>query len=158
MQLKPSESIHLDNRQTHPQVPPQPASLEDTDAFSDILDVINPLQHIPVVSRIYRDISGDEISNRAKATGDVLYGVLSGGILGLFSAIGNAVVKQQTDKDVGDHILALLDHNEVERDDNALDTPVDAVKTAAATESRTETSNDFWRIRQRQIFDEHDYT
>ena len=29
--------------------------------FSDLMDIINPLQHIPVVSSIYRSLSGDEI-------------------------------------------------------------------------------------------------
>ncbi|MGB6086494.1 MAG: hypothetical protein WBF74_07845, partial [Parvibaculum sp.] len=29
--------------------------------FSDFLDVINPLQHIPIVSSIYRELTGDEL-------------------------------------------------------------------------------------------------
>ena len=37
--------------------------------FGDVLDVINPLQHIPVVSTIYRAITGDEISPGARVAG-----------------------------------------------------------------------------------------
>jgi hypothetical protein len=75
--------------------------------FEDFLDILNPLHHIPIISQIYKNESGDDISNDAKAAGDVLYGALTGGILGIFSAIGNAFLKEQTDKDIGEHIIDL---------------------------------------------------
>ena len=31
-------------------------------SFSDVLDIVNPLQHMPVVSTVYRMITGDHIS------------------------------------------------------------------------------------------------
>ena len=31
-------------------------------AFADVLDIINPLQHIPVVSTLYRSLTGDTIA------------------------------------------------------------------------------------------------
>lgn len=37
--------------------------------FWDFLDIINPLQHIPVISTIYRQITGDEIGAAAKVIG-----------------------------------------------------------------------------------------
>lgn len=42
--------------------------------FGDLLDVINPLQHIPMVSSIYRAVTGDEISPGARVAGGALYG------------------------------------------------------------------------------------
>jgi hypothetical protein len=42
--------------------------------FGDFLDVINPLQHIPVVSTVYRMITGDEIGMGARLAGGALYG------------------------------------------------------------------------------------
>lgn len=50
--------------------------------FDDFLDVINPLHHIPIVSTIYRAISGDEITPHARAIG----GGLFGGPIGMIAA------------------------------------------------------------------------
>ena len=43
-------------------------------SFSDLLDIVNPLHHIPVVSTVYRMITGDEIGMGARMAGSVLYG------------------------------------------------------------------------------------
>ncbi|MBT5663730.1 MAG: hypothetical protein HOJ06_00205, partial [Rhodospirillaceae bacterium] len=42
---------------------------EDGLTFGDVLDIINPLQHIPVVSTLYRELTGDEISPGARMAG-----------------------------------------------------------------------------------------
>src|SRR3546814_6236130 len=42
--------------------------------FGDFLDIINPLQHIPLVSTLYRAITGDEISPHARILGATLFG------------------------------------------------------------------------------------
>ncbi|MGB9154253.1 MAG: hypothetical protein WCD70_14330, partial [Alphaproteobacteria bacterium] len=66
-----------------------------TMSFSDFLDMINPLQHIPVVSAIYRAATNDTISPVARIAGDVLYGGLMGVAsagLGALSAIGDEVL------------------------------------------------------------------
>src|SRR5277367_245238 len=71
-------------------------------SFSDLLDTINPLQHIPVLSSIYREITGDKINPVARVTGDLLYGGLLGGATFMASgigAIGDAVMEQQNGKD-----------------------------------------------------------
>ena len=50
---------HLDTARekgrTHLDDPPQDFT------FDDFLDIINPLQHLPIVSMIYRAITGDNI-------------------------------------------------------------------------------------------------
>ncbi len=33
--------------------------------FDDFIDIINPLQHIPILSTVYREMTGDEIQQRA---------------------------------------------------------------------------------------------
>lgn len=43
-------------------------------SFDDLIDVINPLQHLPIVSSVYRALTGDEISPHARAVGGGLYG------------------------------------------------------------------------------------
>ena len=42
---------------------------EDGFSFDDIIDLLNPLQHLPVVSTLYRSITGDEISSGAQIAG-----------------------------------------------------------------------------------------
>ena len=72
--------------------------------FHDLLDAINPLQHIPVVSWLYRQISGDQISAQARIAGDAIYG----GIAGLVSGMFNALVEKDTGKDVAGNIVAFI--------------------------------------------------
>jgi hypothetical protein len=47
---------------------------EEDLTFADLLDAINPLQHLPIVSIIYRAITGEKIGLAAKLVGDTLYG------------------------------------------------------------------------------------
>ncbi len=70
----------------------------DSFSFSDFVDTINPLQHIPVISSIYRSISGDDISNDAKIAGSALYCGLFG-VAGIFNLFANFI----TGKSVAEH-------------------------------------------------------
>jgi hypothetical protein len=70
-------------------------------SFNDLLDIVNPLQHIPVVSTIYRAISGDTIKTFPKIAGDTLYG----GLEGLASSVADTVFTKITGKSVGDTVL-----------------------------------------------------
>jgi len=80
--------------------------------FHDFLNIINPLQHIPVVSTIYREITGDEM----KPISGVLGGALFGGVIGLATSAVDAIIQEATGKDFGAHVLATLglhhDHTE----------------------------------------------
>jgi hypothetical protein len=69
-----------------------------------ILDVINPLQHIPVVSTIYRHLTGDEIGPMARIAGDTLYGGPLGGAMG----VADVVAEKVTGRDIGGNALAFL--------------------------------------------------
>lgn len=73
-------------------------------SFWDFLDVINPLQHLPVISVIYRHLTGDEISGPARIIGDGLYG----GPIGLASGVFNAAVEDATGRDIGGNIIAMV--------------------------------------------------
>ena len=58
---------------------------EDGFNFKDVLDLVNPLQHIPVIGNIYRNLTGDELSPAIRLAG----GTLFGGPLGAaMSAVG----------------------------------------------------------------------
>jgi len=69
-----------------------------------VIDVINPLQHIPVISTIYRHITGDEISPMARIAGDTLYG----GPIGAAMGVVNVAMEEHTGKDMGGTVLAMM--------------------------------------------------
>lgn len=77
---------------------------EDGPRFGDFLDTINPLQHIPGVSTVYRALTGDAISPGARIAG----GGIFGGPLGFLSGLVNTMIENATGRDVGDHMLAML--------------------------------------------------
>ena len=89
--------------------------------FWDFLDIINPLQHIPVISTLYRSITGDEIDPAAKIAGGALYG----GPIGAIASLIGVAVEHGTGKDIGEHALAMV------RDEPA------AIETAANSASKT---------------------
>ncbi len=72
-------------------------------SFWDVLDVFNPLQHIPLLNSVYREVTGDQITPAAKLVG----GTLFGGLYGLGAAAIDVVVQGMTGKDVGEHAVAL---------------------------------------------------
>jgi len=82
---------------------------KDSFSFWDILDAINPLQYIPIISTIYRNMAGDKVGYAARITGDTLYsGLFDSLIPGLVSAVANVFVDAKTGKDIGEHVLASI--------------------------------------------------
>ncbi len=77
-------------------------------SFWDFLDVINPLQHIPIVNGIYRELTGDTIKPVMKLAG----GALFGGPLGLALSTVDVGIQGTTGKDTGEHLQAMLDSKE----------------------------------------------
>jgi hypothetical protein len=76
----------------------------DGPSFSDILDIINPLQHIPVISTLYQHLTGD----KEGAVADLAGGMLWGGFIGLGAAVVNLIVQDNTGKSIGDNVVALF--------------------------------------------------
>jgi hypothetical protein len=99
-------SSHVTNAAAQGPIAVASAAKSDDSGFSfaDLLDIVNPLQHIPVVSTLYRSITGDQIGTPEKIAGDTLYG----GLIGFFSSLADTAFKQITGKDVGDTVLAFL--------------------------------------------------
>lgn len=81
---------------------------EDGFGFDDFLDLINPLQHLPVVSSIYRAITGDEAAPGAR----ILGGALFGGPVGLLSAVLDNAVEEESGKPMVAHVAALFSGDE----------------------------------------------
>lgn len=75
--------------------------------FADILDIVNPLQHIPIVSTFYRRLTGDQMSPTAEIAG----GALFGGLLGAVTSLADVIWTQATGKDFGNTVMAWLGFN-----------------------------------------------
>lgn len=91
--------------------------------FGHILDIINPLQHLPVVGTVYRAITGDHIGAFEKIAGDTLYG----GLWGAVTSVADVAFEGLTGKSVEDTMLAWL------KGDDAPNTMVASAKIAAPT-------------------------
>lgn len=76
--------------------------------FGDFLDIINPLQHIPVISTIYRLVTGDTMSQGARMIG----GILFGGMTGLLASGVVAAFEEATGRSVEGNIIAMFDGDE----------------------------------------------
>ena len=55
-------------------------------SFGELLDVVNPLHHLPVVGNVYRELTDDKISAVARVSGGLLYGGPLGGAVSLATA------------------------------------------------------------------------
>ena len=74
-------------------------------SFSDALDIVNPLQHIPVVSWIYREISGDTIGAPASIAGGALFGGPIGFAAAIFSAAFESLSGESPEDFIADAIV-----------------------------------------------------
>lgn len=71
---------------------------------ADFFSIINPLQHLPLVGSLYRDLTGDTIKPGAR----VLGGMLFGGPVGMVGGAFNAAVESDIGTDPGGALLALM--------------------------------------------------
>ena len=87
-------------------VSPPPAEKPDGFklTFDNLLDVINPLQHLPVIGTLYRAITHDQIATPEKIAGDTLFG----GLWGFVSSVADTAFEAITGKNFGDTVLALF--------------------------------------------------
>lgn len=72
--------------------------------FGDLLQALNPLQNLPIVGTIYRELTGQTIEPSARVLGGLIYG----GPIGIASALVNAIVEDSSGKDIGGHMLAMV--------------------------------------------------
>jgi hypothetical protein len=72
--------------------------------FHHLLDVVNPLQHLPVIGTIYRAITGERLDAVEKIAGDTLYG----GLWGAVTSIADVAFESLTGKSFEDTALALF--------------------------------------------------
>ena len=75
----------------------------DGPSFSDLLDLVNPLQHIPVVSNLYQQETGDNMGAVAKIAGATVIGGPVGGAI----ALANEVLEAFTGSDAVGHLMGI---------------------------------------------------
>lgn len=105
-QLSPLASTTPSQSQTPSAAPSASGGAWDF-SFHNLLSIINPLQHLPVIGTIYRAITGDTIGTPEKIAGDTLYG----GLWGAVASLANSAFQAVTGKDIGDTVLALFTGN-----------------------------------------------
>ena len=109
-----------------------------TFGFADLLDMVNPLQHIPLVNLAYRKITHDAI----KPVSTIIGGGIFGGPAGVAGSLVNVVIEEETGKDVLGNVMALTEdksgRNDLERESAAYDDLPAALLSFAQTPVRTE--------------------
>lgn len=78
---------------------------KEEDFFDHLWDVVNPLQHLPVIGTIYRAATGDRLDPVERIAGSTLYG----GLWGAVSAVAGLAFESLTGKSVEDTVLAWFD-------------------------------------------------
>jgi hypothetical protein len=96
---------------------------QDEGFFHHLLDVINPLQHLPVIGTIYRAITGEHIGNIERIAGDTLYG----GLWGAVASVADVAFEAVTGKSVEDTALAWF------KSDSKTDVAVASAQVTAPT-------------------------
>lgn len=115
--IRMERGIQEEQTTAQPESPPSTNGDEVSDhlwagkdfSFGDLVDMINPLQHIPILSSVYRKLTGDEIGNLPRLIGDTLIGGLLGGwISGVVTSLANITLKEASGQDAGEHLLTAL--------------------------------------------------
>lgn len=110
----------------------------DNYKFTDIIDIINPLHHLPIVSTAYRGLTSDKIHPLSQIIGGALYG----GPVGAVAGTVNAISQIKTGKDLGDHALSFVGldkkQNNVIIDKNNPEQQLNSVANAIETNSPLE--------------------
>ncbi|MEM7525861.1 MAG: hypothetical protein AAF360_19320, partial [Pseudomonadota bacterium] len=118
---------------------------EDGFTFGDVLDMVNPLQHLPIVSMIYRGITGDEIAQGPRIIGGMLFGGPSGAV---FAAIDSSI-EAETGYGFGAHLANAATGGrlfDVEGEQPPIN-PDPARPGAAAISAAAQSDAEFWAMR-----------
>jgi len=68
----------------------------DSFGFADLVDMVNPMHHVPIVGHIYRELTGDEI----KPIGKIMGGAAFGGPLGAATGLIDTIITHETGQDM----------------------------------------------------------
>lgn len=100
-----AQAVSPPTAQRKPNEPEETLADRMSVGFDDLLDVVNPLQQLPVVSSVYREATGESISIPARLAG----GFLFGGLPGLIGSAAMVAFEEVTGDSVLGHIGSLLE-------------------------------------------------
>ncbi len=111
----------------------------DGPSFRDVLDAINPLEHIPFVSEAFDSAMDHKPSTASRLVG----GAALGGPIGFVASLASVIFESQTGKGVGETMLAAIGGDDTsdtstQYAENTAAAPVTAVTTseqAASTQT-----------------------
>lgn len=102
------DSGSFETAMNYADVEPATGSIPDSESesfgFGDLIDIVNPLHHIPLVSAVYEGVTGDTI----KPAGRIVGGAIFGGIVGAAAGIANVIVEEETGKDMTGNVVAFV--------------------------------------------------
>lgn len=110
---------------------------EEPFGFFDLLDMINPLQHIPVVSQLYRELTGDSI----KPVAQVIGGGVFAGPAGAAGGLVNVIIEEETGKDLAGNAVAFALKGEAPTFKSNKNSPEERIEAVLA-EAETRAYND----------------
>jgi len=72
--------------------------------FLDAIDIVNPLQHLPVIGSLYREITGDTLDPGSRVAGSTLFF----GPFGTAISVANVALEEFTGNDMGGHFITMV--------------------------------------------------
>ena len=113
------------------------------DILNTVVDTVNPLQHIPIVSSIYENVTGDSMSSIASIIGGGLYG----GIIGAATSLGDRILQESTGKNVFGHSLSLfINDSQTSHITSISHNSVHSTANTAVQQTASQTINKFYDI------------
>jgi len=104
---------------------------EDGFTVLDAIDIVNPLQQLPLIGTIYRELTGDTLDPFSRMAGSTLYF----GPIGAAASAANVVMEAFTGKDVGAHMMAFITESEPNTKDVEIASLDSGANAAAGTSS-----------------------
>lgn len=103
-EVQPSQASSLAGTDTA-----QPNIVAPSLSFGEILDIVNPLHHLPIVGSVYRSLTNDTISPVARITGGAIYGGPIGGVV----SIATAAIEEHSGHDVATALTDKMNQKKV---------------------------------------------
>ncbi|WP_214660587.1 hypothetical protein [sulfur-oxidizing endosymbiont of Gigantopelta aegis] len=79
--------------------------------FADVIDMVNPMQHMPVIAKYYREQTQDDASEGSRLVGGALFGALMGGVAGILTSMANSAIRHETQYDLGEQLLMVAEES-----------------------------------------------
>ena len=117
---------------------------EDDDfTVADLVDFLNPLQHIPLLGTMYREATGDTIKPEVQVAGSILLGAATGSIvLSAIAGVASAIIEQSSGKEPLVQVADALWDDEVDQGSPIMEDKIVVAGRAPAASAQMVAAND----------------